>query len=165
LAEAVEDVKQAQAEEKMRKILEPQVPTVVLPLAAYIPEEYVSDLSTRLNFYQRLAAVKQVQEIEGIAVEISDRFGPVPQEVKNLLYAVEIKQLASVAMAGSISTEDRQIVLNFSNARELNKLSLDRDLKSGVRVGSQRIKLDIKLLGHSWQDVLREVLHKVTANI
>jgi transcription-repair coupling factor (superfamily II helicase) len=165
LAEAVEDVKQGQAEEKMRKILEPQVPTVVLPLAAYIPEEYVSDLSTRLDFYQRLAAVKQVQEIEGIAVELSDRFGPVPQVVKNLLYAVEIKQLAAVAMVGSISTEDRQIVLNFNNARELNKMSLERDFKSGIRVGSQRIKLDIRLLDNSWQDVLREVLQKVATNI
>jgi transcription-repair coupling factor (superfamily II helicase) len=165
LAEAVEDVKQGQAEEKMRKILEPQVPTVALPLAAYIPEEYVSDLSTRLNFYQRLAAVKQVQEIEGIAVELSDRFGPVPQVVKNLLYIVEIKQLAAVAMVGSISTEDRQIVLSFSNARVLNKVSLEQDFKSGIRVGSHRIKLDIKLLGNSWQEILREVLQKVATNL
>jgi transcription-repair coupling factor (superfamily II helicase) len=165
LAEAVEDVKQGQAEEKMRKILEPQVPTVALPLAAYIPEEYVSDLSTRLNFYQRLTAVKQVQEIEGIAVELSDRFGPVPQVVRNLLYAVEVKQLASVAMVGSISTEDRQIVLSFSNARVLNKVSLEQDFKSGIRAGSHRIKLDIKLLGNSWQEILREVLQKVATNL
>ncbi|MBC8275347.1 MAG: transcription-repair coupling factor [Chloroflexi bacterium] len=165
LSEAVEDVKQGQAEENMKKILQPLVPAIALPLTAYIPEEYVSDLSTRLDFYQRLAAAKQAQEIEGIAVEFSDRFGPMPQAVRNLLYAVEIKQLAAVAMAGSISTEDRQIVLNFSDARELNKMSLERDFKSGIRVGSQRIKLDIKLLGNSWQDVLREVLQKIATNI
>ncbi|MFC2049907.1 transcription-repair coupling factor [Chloroflexota bacterium] len=165
LAEAVEDVKQGQVEEKIRGILEPTVPAIALPLTAYIPEEYVSDLSARLDFYQRLAAVKQAREIEGIAVELSDRFGPMPQAVKNLLYVVEIKQLAAAAMVGSISTEDRQIVLNFSNARELNKKSLERDFKSGIRVGSQRIKLDIKLLGHSWQKILREVLREIAANI
>ena len=164
LAEAVEDVKQGQAEENMRKILEPPVLTVALPLTAYIPEEYVSDLSTRLDFYQRLAAAKQAQEIEGIAVEFSDRFGPMPQAVRNLLYAVEIKQLAAAAMVKSISTEDRQIVLHFDGAREINRPSLTQDFKCGVKVSSSRIKLDIKLLGNSWQEVLREVLQKVATN-
>jgi transcription-repair coupling factor (superfamily II helicase) len=88
-----------------------------------------------------------------------------PQVVRNLLYAVEVKQLAAAAMVGSISTEDRQIVLNFSNARALNKVSLEQDFKSGLRVGSQRIKLDIKLLSNSWQEILREVLQKVARNL
>jgi transcription-repair coupling factor (superfamily II helicase) len=164
LAEAVEDLKQGQAVENGRKILQPPAPAVALPLTAYIPEEYVFDLSTRLNFYQRLAAAKRAQEIEGIAVELSDRFGPMPQAVKNLLYVVEIKQLAAAAMATSISTEDRQVVLHFDGARELNRLSLTQDFKYGVKVGSSRIKLDIKLLGTSWQEVLKEVLQKVATN-
>jgi transcription-repair coupling factor (superfamily II helicase) len=165
LAEAVEDVKQGQAMADERKIIQPSVPAIALPLAAYIPEEYISDLSTRLDFYQRLAAVKQVQEIEVIAVELSDRFGPMPQEVKNLLYVVEIKQLAGVAKVESISTEDRQVVLHFDGTREINRLPLTRGFRYGVKAGSNRIKLDIKMLGNSWQDVLREVLQKVATNM
>jgi transcription-repair coupling factor (superfamily II helicase) len=161
LAEAVEDLKQGQAVEKGRKILQPPVPSVVLPLTAYIPEEYIFDLSTRLDFYQRLVAAKRAQEIEGIAVELSDRFGHIPQPVKNLLYIVEIKQLAIAAMVTSISTEDRQVVLHFDGTREINRLSLTQDFGYGVKVGSSRIKLDIKLLGNNWQDVLTKVLQKV----
>jgi len=165
LAEAVDDVKQGKAEENMRKILEPPAPTLALPLTAYIPEEYVSDLSTRLDFYQRLAAAKQAQEIEGIALELSDRFGPMPEVVKNLLYVVEIKQLAATAMVKSISTEDRQVVLNFDGMGEINRLSLTQDFKYGVKITNSRIKLDIKLLGDNWQAVLRKALQKIATNI
>ncbi|MBM3142412.1 MAG: transcription-repair coupling factor [Chloroflexi bacterium] len=161
LAEAVEDLKRGQAVENGRKILKPPAPAVALPLTAYIPEEYVFDLSTRLNFYQRLAAAKRAQEIEGIAVELNDRFGPMPQAVKNLLYIVGIKQLAAAAMATSISTEDGQVVLHFDGTERLSKLSLTQDFKYGIKVGSSRIKLDIKLLGNDWPEVLKGVLQKV----
>jgi transcription-repair coupling factor (superfamily II helicase) len=157
LNEAVEELKQGRALEEEKKILHPSVTAVGLPLAAFIPEEYIPDLSTRLNFYQRLAVVKRAKDIEVIARELSDRFGPAPEEVENLLYIVEIKQLATEAMLESISTENKQVVLHFNSGRDLNKLSLAQDVQSGIKIGSDRIKLDIKILGNSWQEVLREV--------
>ena len=165
LAEAVEELRQERAVGEERRVPQSSVTTIALPLAAYIPEEYILALSTRLSFYQRLAAVKRAQKIGDIAMEMNDRFGPMPQPVKNLLYVVEIKQLAAAAMVESISTEDRQIVLNFNSAREIRKLSLAQDFKSGIKVGSQYVKLDIKLLGNSWQEVLKEVLQKVSINM
>jgi len=162
LAEAVEGLRQERAVGEEGRIPQPSVPTIALPLTAYITEEYIPALSTRLSFYQRLAAVKRTQEIGDIAMEMDDRFGPMPQPVKNLLHIVEIKQLAAAAMVGSISTEGRRIVLHFNNARDLKKLSLAQDFKSGIRVGSQHIKLDIKSLGNNWQVILREVLQKLS---
>jgi transcription-repair coupling factor (superfamily II helicase) len=160
LAEAVEDLKQGQDVEREKKMLQPLMPAVALPLTAYIPEEYIFDLNARLDFYQRLAVVKKAQEVEGIAVELSDRFGPIPQAVKNLLYIVEVKQLAAAAMVKSVSTEDRQVVLYFDDMRQIDRLSLTQDFRHGVKAGGNRIKLDIKLLGNSWQDVLKKVLQK-----
>ncbi len=164
LNEVVEEIKKGTTLEE-KKIVRPSAPAMGLPLAAFIPEEYIPDLSTRLNFYQRLAAVKRARDIEDIARELSDRFGQAPEEVENLLYAVEIKQLATEAMLESISTENKQVVLHFSSGRDLNKLSLAQDTKSGIRVGSDRIKLDIKILGSSWQEVLRQVLQRLAANV
>jgi transcription-repair coupling factor (superfamily II helicase) len=158
LNEAVEELRQGRTLEEGKKIPHPSVPRVGLPLAAFIPEEYIPDLSTRLSFYQRLAVVKRAQDIEDIDRELSDRFGTPPEPVTNLLYVVEIKQLATEAMLESISTENRQIVLHFDSGRELSKLSLAQDFKSGIKVGSDRIKLDIKIFGASWQEVLKEVL-------
>ena len=75
LAEAVEELRQGRAVEDGRMIPQPPVPTVALPLAAYIPEEYIPTLSTRLSFYQRLAVAKRAREIEDVAAELNDRFG------------------------------------------------------------------------------------------
>ena len=161
LNEAVEELKQGRTLEEGRKILHPSVPSVGLPLPAFIPEEYIPDLSARLSYYQRLAALRRAQDIDDIERELSDRFGPPPEEVKNLLYVVEIKQLATEAMLDSISTENKQVVLHLNNAGELNKLCLAQDVKSGIKLGSDRIKLDIKILGNSWQEVLRDVLRNL----
>jgi transcription-repair coupling factor (superfamily II helicase) len=165
LNEAVEELKQGRAAEAEKRILQPSVPTMGLPLAAFIPEEYIPDLSTRLNFYQRLAVVKRAQEIEDIARELNDRFGPSPKEVENLLYIAEIKQLAAEAMLESISIENRQVVLYFNKDRDLNKLSFVHDIKSGIKVGSDRIKLDIRILGDNWQTLLEEMLRTMATNI
>ncbi len=164
LAEAVEDVKQRRAGEGKRSILRPPASAIALPATAYIPEDYISATSTRLAFYQRLSVAKQAEEIEGIARELSDRFGPVPQPVKNLLYVVEIKQLTAEARVESISTEDKQIVLRFHSAKELSGLPVSRNYKDGVRIGTRQIRLDIKRLGSRWQQVLKEVLQEAATN-
>ena len=161
LNEAVEELKQGRTLEEGKKMLHHSVPGVGLPLAALIPEEYIPDLSTRLSFYQRLAVLSRAQDIKDIARELRDRFGPLPEEVENLLYVVEIKQLATEARLESISTENKQIVLHFNHGTDLNKLFLTKDVKSGIKVGHDRIKLDIKILGNSWQEVLRDVLRNL----
>ncbi|MBN2462131.1 MAG: transcription-repair coupling factor [Dehalococcoidia bacterium] len=165
LAESVEDLRQERETGEELRTRQPSAPTIALPLAAYIPEEYISDLNTRLSFYQRLAAAKRTQEIKDLETDMDDRFGPIPQPVRNLLYIVEVKQLADAAMVESVSTEDRQIVLNFNSSREIKKLSLAQDFKSGIKAGSQHIKLDIKILGNDWQEVLKEVLQKVAKDV
>src|SRR4030042_1827161 len=83
LNESVEELKQGRALKDEKKIY-PSAPSVGLPLAAFIPEEYIPDLSARLGFYQRLAVAKLTQDVESIARELSDRFGPPPGEVVNL---------------------------------------------------------------------------------
>jgi transcription-repair coupling factor (superfamily II helicase) len=161
LNEAVEELKRGRVLEKEGKVVYPPVPAIDLPLAAFIPEEYISDLSTRLTFYQRLAAVKRSGEIDDIEQELTDRFGPPVEEVKNLLYVVRIKRLATEAALDSITTENKLIVLNFNNGGDFKKLLLASPIKAGIKIGSDRIKLDIKMLGARWQEVLTQVLHEL----
>ncbi len=164
LAEAVDEAKGKPSVRAPEKESQHLVPTIVLSLAAYIPEEYISDLSTRLNLYQRLVAIKRIQEIDDVAEEMNDRFGPLPEPVKNLLYVVEIKQLAAAAMVESISTEDSKIILNFNSTAESNRASLSKDFGHGIKVGSAQMKLDTKVVGSNWPEVLKDVLQKAAAS-
>jgi len=163
LAEAVEEQKAKQAGIAKEKVKPSRLPppTIDLPLAAYIPEEYVSDLNTRLALYQSLVKVDKVEQVEDLAGEFSDRFGALPIEVKNLLYAVKIKALAARAGIESISTEDGQITLRLFDGLQFNKQQLEPFFKDGIKVGLTQLRLNPKRLGKEWQQVLEEVVRRI----
>jgi len=162
LADAVEEqkAKRAGVAEKVAKPSRLPEPTIDLPLKAYIPEDYVYDLSTRLSLYQSLVKLDKIEQIGNMAQEFSDRFGTLPLEVENLLYAVKIKILASKAGIESISTEHGQIVLRLFEGLQFNKQQLE-PFKDSIKVGTSQMRLNPKRLGKEWQTVLEEVLQKM----
>ena len=163
LAEAVEELKAKQTGEARKSVVvgeTKELPSVVLPLDAYIPEEYVPNLNTRLSLYSRLARVDHVEEVQDMAQEFKDRFGPLPLPVENLLCIVKVKVLAARAQASSVSTQGKQIVIKSQESviASIAKQSLTKGYGAAVKVGTTQIKLDTKLLGARWKVVLEDVL-------
>jgi transcription-repair coupling factor (superfamily II helicase) len=132
-----------------------------LPLKAYIPEEYVADVDTRLSLYQSLVKLDKVEKLEDMAKEFRDRFGALPAEVENLLYAVKIRILAAKAGIESISTEEGQIVLRLFEGMRFDQQKLAPLLKDGIKVGTSQLRLNPKRLGKEWQKTLEGVLSKI----
>ena len=163
LAEAVEQLKARQAGEVTEEVVAGEAkepPTISLPLPAHIPEEYVSNLNTRLNLYHRLASMEHIEEVEDMAQEFEDRFGPLPQPVENLLCVVKIRILATRAEVSSISTQGRQIVIKSHEAviaSEAKQFPI-QGYGSAIKIGATQIKLDTRLLGDRWTEVLEEIL-------
>jgi transcription-repair coupling factor (superfamily II helicase) len=139
---------------------EKELPSISLPLDAHIPEEYVSNLNTRLSLYHRLARVEHIEEVADIAQEFQDRFGPLPEPVNNLLYIVKIKVLATKAKVSSISTQGRQIVIKPQETviASVAKQSPGKSYDGAIKIGATQIKLDTRLLGDRWKVVLEEIL-------
>ena len=160
LAEAVEEQKAKRAgAEKAPKHLPP--PIIDLPLRAYIPEGYVADLETRLSLYQRLANIDKAEATDDLIKEFSDRFGKLPIEVRNLLYAVRIKIQAAEAGIESISTEDNRIVVRLFEGMRFDKQKLEPFAEAGVKIGLTQLRLNYKKLSNIWQRVLEEMLGRV----
>ncbi len=136
-------------------------PSVNLPLTARIPEEYVPDIETRLDLYQKLVKLETIAQVETLAQEFIDRFGTSPVEVANLLYAVKIKLLAARADIESISTEHGQIVLRRFEGMPFDKRKLEPVLKDGITAGFTRLILNPKRLEGEWPGVLEEVLGRM----
>ncbi|PWJ67087.1 MULTISPECIES: transcription-repair coupling factor [unclassified Fibrobacter] len=67
---------------------------VELGVDAYLPEDYIQDGLTRIDMYQRIARITHTDEIQSIAQELEDRFGPVPDAAKMLLLVTEVGLLA-----------------------------------------------------------------------
>ncbi|MFC1931651.1 transcription-repair coupling factor, partial [Chloroflexota bacterium] len=160
LAEAVEGQKAKLAGIKPKPPSLP-APTIDLPLTAYIPEEYVVDVESRLELYQKLAKLETVEQVEALVWEFEDRFGILPQEVIDLLYAVRIKLLAAGAGIESVSTEHGQIVLRRFEGIGFDRRKLEPILRDGIKLGVTQIALNWKRLGDDWRNVLAEVVGRV----
>jgi len=162
LGQAVEELKArpvGEAEEVIKSRL-PE-PTVDLPLRAYIPDDYVSDMHTRLVMYQKIATITGVEQIEELAQEFRDRFGQLPGEVENLLYALRIKILAGKAHIESISTENGQIVVKLFEGLRFDQEKLQPVLRTGITLGTNQLRLSPKRLGSAWRGLLEGIIEGI----
>jgi transcription-repair coupling factor (superfamily II helicase) len=60
-------------------------------LTVVIPERYVQNISERLALYTRLDSIKDDEELTAFQQEVIDRFGPMPEEVVNLIKMVNVR--------------------------------------------------------------------------
>ena len=153
LAEAVAELKEGAPRAKGGALA--SAPTIDLPLAAYLPSEYVADPDARLAIYQRLARVSTAAQAADIEAELGDRFGPLPPPAENLLYAVRVKVLAQEAGCQSITTEADSIVVRVAEGKRMPR-GVTRG--EGIRIGASQVRLDTKRLGRPWQGALLGVL-------
>src|SRR5690554_5516740 len=59
------------------------------------PDDYVNNITERLNLYTQLNQLKQEEELKRFEAELIDRFGALPPQAKDLLNSVRIKWIAS----------------------------------------------------------------------
>ncbi len=88
-------------------------PDVSLAGPAYLPEGYVEDSGQKLHLYRRLSRVRRRSEVEALATELADRFGPVPAEVRRLLDASVLRLLGRAVGVERILVRDRSARVNF----------------------------------------------------
>ena len=68
---------------------------VELHLPALIPDDYLADVNTRLTLYKRIASARSEDELRELQVEMIDRFGLLPDQVKHLFAATQLKLVAT----------------------------------------------------------------------
>jgi len=66
-----------------------------LQFPALIPDDYLPDIHTRLTLYKRIASAEERDALRELQVEMIDRFGLLPEPVKNLFRLTELKLLAT----------------------------------------------------------------------
>ena len=69
--------------------------TIETDKPAHIPDDYIDITAEKIRIYKILDAQTDEKEIDRIGRQIEDRFGPLPEEVKNLLNVVKIRNLGT----------------------------------------------------------------------
>ncbi len=64
---------------------------VNLRIPALIPDDYLPDVHSRLIMYKRIASAQNSDDLRELQVEMIDRFGLLPAQVKNLVRVTQLK--------------------------------------------------------------------------
>jgi transcription-repair coupling factor (superfamily II helicase) len=141
-------LEEAIARLKGEEPMEGPEPQLKLGLPAYLPESYVPDPEVRLSLYRRLSAVRRQEQVQTIASELGDRFGPPPERAKNLLQGVELKVLLRHLGADRLDLSADSLMAHFSRTDRLDLprlLDLAQSQPQRVQVYPDgRIKLSLK---------------------
>jgi transcription-repair coupling factor (superfamily II helicase) len=114
-----------------------------VPVDAYVPAEYIPYEVAKIDLHRRIAAAREPADLEALAEELEDRFGPLPEPVQALLRLQDAR--IKLGRAGARSGEirgDRLVVapveLDSSQSRRLREELEEvvyESLKRTLRIG------------------------------
>ncbi len=98
-------------------------PEVKTSLSLYIPDSYINDSKIKLSIYRKLENCNNQDDVDAVRAELADRFGQIPDVVKNLLSVEELKVCMKNSMIKSLDIREDEFTIgfhdsakNFSNA-------------------------------------------------
>ena len=160
-------------DETVREIKGEEVPLEIhanlnLGLDIRIPMAYISDEAQRLRSYKRIADVSDEDQAKRLTAELADRYGPVPDEVKNLAKFSLLKSMAE--RAGVESVDRRQGFANVkfhqqSNIDPLRLMALVRSTENAqfTPAGVLKFPLSASRGPAEVLDELKAMLNELTA--
>ena len=90
-----------------------QGPDIDLRLSAILPDDYITDIHTRLIVYKRIASAQNKEQLRDLQIEMIDRFGLLPQPAKQLLMVTALKLQATKLGINKISLYQQQGKIEF----------------------------------------------------
>jgi len=84
---------------------------------AHIPEEYISNLTQRLEMYRRIADIRTNADAGDVIDEMIDRFGDIPDEVEALINVALVRSKALRMGVNAIRERDGKIFIYFNEIR------------------------------------------------
>ena len=97
-----------------------------LEYTGYIPDTYVTVPQIKMEIYKKIASITTDAEFEAIVNELSDRFGPIPDEVSSLLALAEIRIICGKLSIKSIREKQGEVKVEFGNT---TNFSIDKLMK------------------------------------
>ncbi len=135
--------------------------TLNLGMDIRIPPEYLPSESLRLRTYKRIAEIRNDDERETLRRELTDRFGPPPHAIDNLLDYAVLKSLAERLQISSIDRRGGEVTIKFYPTTSVSPERLVRLVRKGKGTkldpsGVLTLSLDAK--GKSIAESVRNVL-------
>jgi transcription-repair coupling factor (superfamily II helicase) len=141
LAQAIAERKgaRAQLEEKREAVID-------VKIDAFIPADYIPQVSQKIAVYQQLAAARSEPEVDEIAAGVRDRFGKLPGPLDNLIAISKLRTLALRKAVTRVVIDETRLLLGVGSGFVLDPASLPKLQslsKNRFRFGDGRIMVDL----------------------
>jgi transcription-repair coupling factor (superfamily II helicase) len=141
LAQAIAQRKgtRAQSEERREAVID-------VKIDAYIPNDYIPQVSQKIAAYQELANARSHVAVDELAAGLRDRFGPLPEPLQNL---IEVTKLRTIALAKGVTRvviDERRLTLGVGSAFSIDPAAIPKLqalTKNRFRFGEGRITIDL----------------------
>jgi transcription-repair coupling factor (superfamily II helicase) len=87
-------------------------------LEVLIPDDYINTMSERLNLYKELDSIETETSLMNFQAKLIDRFGPIPQQVDDLLNTIRLRWLAKSIGLEKIVLKSNQMIGYFVSNQE-----------------------------------------------
>jgi transcription-repair coupling factor (superfamily II helicase) len=136
--------------------------TIDLPVPAYLPTDYVPDMSLRIRLYRRLANIETEEDLNQMVDELNDRFGKMPRAVTGLILQIRVKLLAQQASVTGVSSEGGHLGIKLPYLGTIDRAELQKYLGDNIRVSRIAVWLPPELKEEEWQPLLLDVLRRLS---
>jgi transcription-repair coupling factor (superfamily II helicase) len=109
-----------------------------LEYSGFIPDTYIDSTQTKMEFYKKIAAVRERDDKDRLYDELFDRFGPPPDEVASLLSLAEIRTICREIGVSSLRERAGLARISFS---KVSKVSVERLIRLMKESGG-KVRLD-----------------------
>ncbi|WP_338084559.1 transcription-repair coupling factor [Desulfoprunum benzoelyticum] len=115
LQKTVADLKASAGQDLQARAVDDIDPEINLHISAFIPQQYMPDISQRYMTYRRIAALTSAPAAshDELQEELIDRYGPLPQELRNLFRIVSLKADLAALRINKLERGNDSLVYSF----------------------------------------------------
>ncbi len=103
-----------------------------LDYSGFIPNSYIDDAQTKMEMYKKIAGIKTQNELDLVWNELFDRFGPVPDDVENLLSIAKIRIVCRNLQIRSLKEKGGEVHAEFADIYKVDVNKIMRLIKSSA---------------------------------
>nr|ADI22105.1 transcription-repair coupling factor (superfamily II helicase) [uncultured Planctomycetales bacterium HF0200_11L05] len=117
-----------------------------LNTSAYIPEDYLPDINQRLLMYSRISSTISLDELRAIQIEMINRFGLFPKELKALFFESELKLIATEKNINEIKINKEDIEINYLDSSKDKTFKKKVDFEDNIKRIYEELNLVKKII-------------------
>jgi transcription-repair coupling factor (superfamily II helicase) len=121
LAEAIAERKGSAAEREAKREA-----VIDVKLDAFVPNDYIPQVSQKIAVYQQLAAARSLAEVTEVVASVRDRFGPLPEPLENLVSITELRVMALRKGVTRVVIDEQRLTLGVGSAFTLDPATLPK---------------------------------------